>query len=85
MITESLREDGVKNVSLHDQPFASPEKVHDVVAQTYRNLKQRKSDIQESMSLYLANKDTEHILFRPIKVRLHNIHFFVNLTDTISS
>ncbi len=61
------KEDGPR-VALRSQPFASPEKLHDIVAETYRNLKNRKSNVQKSMALYLANKDTEYILFKPIKV-----------------
>ena len=64
-----MREDPrAPQVSLRTQPFASPEKVQEVVAETYRNLKNRKGEVQRSMGLYLANKDTEFILFKPIKV-----------------
>ena len=64
-----MREDAsAPNVTLRQQPFAVPEKLHDIVAETYRNLKNKKGDIQKSMSLYLANRDTEFILFKPIKV-----------------
>ena len=55
-------------VTLRQQPFALPEKVQASVADTYRNLKTRKLEVQRSMALYLANRDTEHILFKPIKV-----------------
>ena len=57
------------HVTLRQQPFALPEKVQASVADTYRNLKTRKLEVQRSMALYLANRDTEHILFKPIKVR----------------
>ncbi|ELU14157.1 hypothetical protein CAPTEDRAFT_176475 [Capitella teleta] len=57
-------------VSLRLQPFASPEQLHSVVAQTYRGLKQHKGLVQKSMALYLANKDTEYILFKPIKTHV---------------
>ena len=65
-----MKEDtSAPNVSLRQQPFAVPERVHDTVAETYKNLKNKKADVQKSMALYLANKDTEFILFKPIKVR----------------
>lgn len=63
-----MREDpSAPQVSLRTQPFASPEKLHDVVAETYKNLKSKKGEIHQSMELYLANRDTEFILFKPIK------------------
>ena len=66
-------EDGPR-VSLRQQPFASPEQLHNVVAQTYRGLKNHKGAVQRAMALYLANKDTEYILFKPIKVRPVDLH-----------
>ena len=64
MATES----GGGKVMVRQQPFAQADKVQTVVAETYRNLKTKKSGIQRSMTLYLANRDSEYILFRPIKV-----------------
>jgi len=64
-------EDGsLGRVQLRHQPFASTEKLRDIVVDTYRQLKQCRADIQRKMSLYLANKDTEFILFKPMKVSL---------------
>lgn len=63
-------EAGGGKVAVRQQPFAQTDKVQTVVAETYRVLKTRKCVIQKSMSLYLANRDTEYILFRPIKVIL---------------
>ena len=68
MILSMTNDDGARQVSLRLQPFASPDKVHDVVMETYRRLKKRKLEVQCSMTLYLANRDTEYILFKPIKV-----------------
>ena len=68
----SKENDGPK-VSLRQQPFASPEKIHDIVAQTYKQLKTKKPTVQRSMALYLANRDTEYILFKPVKVSLQDI------------
>jgi len=58
------------HIQLRQQPFATAEKVRDVVTETYRQLKQRRADVQRKMTLYLANKDTEYILFKPMKVCL---------------
>ncbi|KAK2188450.1 hypothetical protein NP493_132g06036 [Ridgeia piscesae] len=72
VIVKMNNEDGGRQVSLRLQPFASPEKVHDVVMETYRRLKKRKLEVQRSMTLYLANRDTEYILFKPIKSQILN-------------
>ena len=63
-----MTEDSTGHIQLRSQPFASAEKVRDIVADAYRQLKQRRADIQRKMSLYLANRDTEFILFKPVKV-----------------
>ncbi|XP_076454216.1 conserved oligomeric Golgi complex subunit 3-like [Babylonia areolata] len=70
VVAAMKKEDGTPRVVLRTQPFALPEKVHDVATETYRNIKTRLSGVQRSMSLYLANRDTEAILFRPIKVNV---------------
>ena len=70
MILNMNSEDGGRQVSLRLQPFASSSKVHDVVMETYQRLKKRKLDVQRGMMLYLANRDTEYILFKPIKVSI---------------
>ena len=77
-------------VTLRQQPFALPEKVQATVADTYRNLKSRKLDVQRSMTLYLANRDTEHILFKPIKVGTcslvyADLRFIIQLIEFVSS
>lgn len=64
------KEDGSARVVLRTQPFATAEKVHDVAMETYRNIKTRLPGLQRSMALYLANRDTEAILFRPVKVNV---------------
>ncbi|KAK0059752.1 conserved oligomeric Golgi complex subunit 3-like isoform X1 [Biomphalaria pfeifferi] len=70
VITSMKKEDAGTKITLRQQPFALPEKVHDVVTETYKNIKTKLPIVQRSMSLYLANKDTEAILFRPIKVNV---------------
>ena len=62
------QEENGPQVQLRQQPFASPEKLGDIISLTYKNLKQKKPLVQRAMALYLANKDTEYILFKPIKV-----------------
>nr|KAG5697557.1 hypothetical protein BaRGS_019778 [Batillaria attramentaria] len=70
VVVTMKKDDGTQRVVLRTQPFATPEKVHDVAMETYRNIKTRLAGVQRSMSLYLANRDTEAILFRPIKLLL---------------
>ena len=69
MIMKMADDASAPTVTLRQQPFASAEKLQAVVAETYRTLKRCKVDVQRSMALYLANRDTEFILFKPIKVR----------------
>lgn len=71
------KEDAGTKITLRQQPFALPEKVHDVVTETYKNIKTKLPIVQRSMSLYLANKDTEAILFRPIKVSSNHLFYQV--------
>lgn len=61
-------DENIKAVQLRTQPFATPEKLHDIVAETYKIVKKSIPTVHRSMSLYLANKETEIILFKPIKV-----------------
>ncbi|XP_072033720.1 conserved oligomeric Golgi complex subunit 3-like isoform X2 [Amphiura filiformis] len=67
LIIDMNKEDDAPKVSLKKQPFATPEKVHEVVGATYKQVKSVLPKVFKKMSLYLANKDTEYILFRPIK------------------
>ena len=42
--------------------------LHGLVGQVYRDVKVHVKKIAQSLGLYLANKETETILFKPIKV-----------------
>ena len=42
-------------------------------SETYRELKSRTQRTQKSMKLYLANKDTEYILFKPIRINVQAV------------
>ncbi|XP_059143822.1 conserved oligomeric Golgi complex subunit 3-like isoform X2 [Physella acuta] len=82
IVTSLKKEEVSTKVTLRQQPFATPEKVHDVVAETYKNLKTKLPMVQRSMSLYLANRDTEAILFRPIKVNVQQS--FIKFQELLS-
>ncbi|XP_068626505.1 conserved oligomeric Golgi complex subunit 3 [Battus philenor] len=49
------------------QPWATPEEMAVVVKEAQRRIKTHLAPLQRSMQLYLANKETEFILFRPIR------------------
>lgn len=55
-------------VPLREQEFARPQVVAGILSITRRNIKSKIPEIQRSMQLYLTNRETEFILFRPIKV-----------------
>jgi hypothetical protein len=70
-------ENNPQKVSLRQQPFAKPEILHDLILENYNLMKNQLPDIFKIMSLYLANKDTEQILFKPIKVNFEkNFHMY---------
>ncbi|GLH07911.1 Conserved oligomeric Golgi complex subunit 3 [Gryllus bimaculatus] len=52
---------------LSNQPFASASLVCQTVQETQRLIKAQLPVLQRSMQLYLANRETEFVLFRPIK------------------
>jgi hypothetical protein len=49
--------------------FIIAENVRKVVSETYMLIKSKLPSTLQSMALFLANKDTEYILFKPVKVR----------------
>lgn len=61
--------DGIlKNPDLTEHDFIKPQVLAGILSAAQRNIKSKIPDIQRSMQLYLANRETEFILFRPIKV-----------------
>jgi len=44
--------------------------VRKIVSETYMLLKSKLPSTLQSLALYLANKDTEYILFKPVTVSL---------------
>lgn len=53
-------------------------KIHDLVMDTYRVIKSKLPGTLQSMSLYLANRDTEFILFKPVRVGGHDSSFLLS-------
>lgn len=58
--------------ALVKQSFGRPEFVEGLIKEAQKNMKIRIPEIQRSMQLYLANRETEFILFRPIKNNIIN-------------
>eukprot|EP00112_Aurelia_sp_Birch-Aquarium-sp1_P012947 Seg2728.2 transcript_id=Seg2728.2/GoldUCD/mRNA.D3Y31 product="Conserved oligomeric Golgi complex subunit 3" protein_id=Seg2728.2/GoldUCD/D3Y31 len=56
------------------QPFAKPESVRKIVSEAYMLLKSKLPGVMESMALYLASKETEYILFKPIKTKVLKVY-----------
>ncbi len=59
---------GQTGMLLRQQPWAAPQQISSLIQESKRNIKKKLAVFQRSMQLYLANKDTEFILFRPIRV-----------------
>lgn len=57
-------------VVLKQQPFATAQKLHDLFAENYKDIRKKLPKINHSMSLYLSNKDIEQIIMKRVKVIL---------------
>ncbi|XP_048050831.1 conserved oligomeric Golgi complex subunit 3 [Megalobrama amblycephala] len=64
---------GGPTYNLSQQPWAQPAKINDLVMTTYRILKNKLPITLQSLSLYLANKDTEFILFKPVRNNVQQV------------
>ncbi|KAL2081668.1 hypothetical protein ACEWY4_023521 [Coilia grayii] len=64
---------GGPTYNLSQQPWAQPAKIHDLVMDTYRVIKSKLPGTLQSMSLYLANRDTEFILFKPVRNNIQQL------------
>ncbi|KAG5318888.1 COG3 protein, partial [Pseudoatta argentina] len=53
--------------SIQENALGSPQEIATIVADVLRVIKFKCPEIQQSMQLYLANKETEFILFKPVK------------------
>ncbi|XP_054643703.1 conserved oligomeric Golgi complex subunit 3 isoform X3 [Dunckerocampus dactyliophorus] len=59
--------------TLSQQPWAQPAKINDLVMATYRVMKNKLPSTLQSMTLYLANRDTEFILFKPVRNNIQQV------------
>jgi len=78
---QAMRAD--KQAKLSSQPWADTNIVTTAVAETVKLIKQNVPAIQRKMQLYLANNETEFILFRPVRSNI--LTCFVSLVASIRS
>lgn len=71
------------NYVLRQTAWASPQQISGIIQESQRLIKSKLADLQRAMLLYLANKDTEFILFRPI--RNNCISAFVKLEQLLTT
>lgn len=84
--TESQQTTGTTktvNYVLRQTQWASPQQISSVIQESQRLIKSKLNGLQRAMLLYLANKDTEFILFRPI--RNNCISAFVKLEQLLTT
>ncbi|ENN79034.1 hypothetical protein YQE_04501, partial [Dendroctonus ponderosae] len=60
------------DLTVRGQGFGRTENVAGLIKDAQKNMKTRIPDVQRSMQLYLANQETEFILFRPVKNNIIN-------------
>ncbi|XP_026731351.1 conserved oligomeric Golgi complex subunit 3 isoform X2 [Trichoplusia ni] len=68
---------------LKSQPWATPEEMAVVVKEAQKRIRAHLAPLQRSMQLYLANKETEFILFRPIRNNV--VGYFVQIEQLITN
>ncbi|XP_075153992.1 conserved oligomeric Golgi complex subunit 3 [Haematobia irritans] len=71
------------NYTLRQSPWASPQQISSVIQETQRLIKTKLPVLQRSMQLYLSNRDTEFIIFRPIRNNV--IQSFVKLEHLLTT
>ncbi len=69
------------NGGLKEQPFAKPEKLQDIIAENYKEIKKKLPLINNAMSLYLCNPDVEGIILKRIKNSMQQV--YVDLSQIV--
>uniref|UniRef100_A0A672SJ88 Conserved oligomeric Golgi complex subunit 3 n=1 Tax=Sinocyclocheilus grahami TaxID=75366 RepID=A0A672SJ88_SINGR len=70
---KTMAVEGGPTYNFSQQPWAQTAKINDIVMATYRVLKTKLPITLQSLSLYLANKDTEFILFKPVRNNVQQV------------
>lgn len=68
LLKQTPQQPGVSGLALRQTPWAAPQQISSSIQESQRNIKSKLAGVQRAMQLYLSNKDTEFILFRPIRV-----------------
>ncbi|XP_004521742.1 conserved oligomeric Golgi complex subunit 3 [Ceratitis capitata] len=71
------------NYALRQSAWASPQQISSIIQESQRLIKNKLSTLQRSMQLYLSNRDTEFIIFRPIRNNI--IQAFVKLEQLLTT
>ncbi|KAK7603161.1 hypothetical protein V9T40_003160 [Parthenolecanium corni] len=71
-----------KDGNLKEQPFGQPENVRNIVVESVKKVKSFIPSLLHKMELYLANPDTQFILYKPIKTNI--ISTFTKMQNIIS-
>lgn len=61
-----------QELTVANQDFGKANVVAQIVKDAQHNIKKKTPEVQRSLQLYLANRETEFILFRPIKNNVIN-------------
>lgn len=74
--TSSAQESSASKVNfvLRQSSWASPQQISSIIQETQRLIKAKLAVLQRAMQLYLSNRDTEFIIFRPIRVSSENVN-----------
>lgn len=68
---------------LKSQPWATPEEMAAAVKEAQKKIRAHLAPLQRSMQLYLANKETEFILFRPIRNNV--VGYFLQIEQLLTN
>ncbi|KAH8377545.1 hypothetical protein KR093_005881, partial [Drosophila rubida] len=71
------------NYMLRQSSWASPQQISSIIQETQRLIKAKLAILQRAMQLYLSNRDTEFIIFRPIRNNI--IQSFVKLEQLLTT
>ncbi|XP_060644949.1 conserved oligomeric Golgi complex subunit 3 [Drosophila nasuta] len=71
------------NYVLRQSSWASPQQISSIIQETQRLIKAKLAVLQRAMQLYLSNRDTEFIIFRPIRNNI--IQSFVKLEQLLTT
>ena len=75
---------GDRSAKLSTQPWADTNTTKGCVADTVRKIKQMVPLVQRKMQLYLANRETEFILFRPVSLLVYRSKVAVGMVDVLT-